>query len=559
MVRRFSALMIGALLLPGVVAAQEEGEQPPPPPAEAAPQQEPAADEQRPAKDAGACKDGDACKDDEDCDDGTKQQAFDDEAISDAVHRAIARDMGSDAAKQIQVIVEGGAAVVTGAVNSLLAEKRVIELAELTRGVRSVEEQLTVTPDDEVDDDDLVARAREALALDAITADDTYELQAVDGVVTIGGDVDSYAEKCIAFETVASLAGVRAIVDELRVAGEGEGAPRQGDHVRQGIERWLQSSVVIPGAESIQVAGTPEGGVRLEGKVPSARARTLAIESAMLLGAKSVDASGLTVDPASTWRGKGERRREGVALEQQPGQTTEPDARDRTLPAGAPRQGGVDEALQATYTQLLEVDPRLAGGDVKARVEDGRVTLEGAVDDLAGKRCAEELAWSLAGVRAVENELLVNPEQRVEDDVLKDSIEDAFERHALLSGSGIDVAVDGGRVTLSGDVRSAWERETAGKLASRARGATDLENDIDVEVDAGALVDDEELKDRIERQLFWSPFVSASEVTVTVENGVATLSGQVDSWAEVQAATENALQGGARRVINDLKVREEDD
>lgn len=550
MVRRWNALLLAALLVPGVAAAQEEGEQPPPPAEQ--PQQE---EEARAGEhDVDACED-DACEAAA-CDDAAKRQAFDDDAVGDAVHRAIARDLGAEAARGIQVIVEDGAVMLTGAVDSLLVERRVVELAELTRGVRAVEEHLAVNPHDEVDDGELVARSRRALAMDAITADDTYELQAADGVVTLGGTVDSYAEKCIAFETVASLAGVRAITDELRVAGEGEGAAREGDQVRQGIERWLQSSALLPGAAGIKVASAPEGGVRLEGTVPSARARTLAVEAALLLGAKHVDASGLEVDPAATWRGPGEG---ATARAGQPNQPVDRDAEDRTLPAGAPRASGDDQTLQATFEQLLEVDPRLAAGEVNARVESGRVTLEGTVGDLAGKRCAEELAWSLAGVRAVENELLVSPTQRVEDDELKDAIEDAFARHALLSGSGIDVDVDGGRVTLSGDVRSAWERETAAELASRARGATDLQNDIDVEVDAGALVDDEELKERIERQLFWSPFVSAGEVTVTVENGVATLSGQVDSWAEVQAATENALQGGARRVINDLKVRQKDE
>lgn len=545
------ALVLGASLVPGLVRAQEEGEQRPPPPA--AEQREGAAPEE--GYDHGACDDA-AC-DEAACDEAAKQQAaFDDDAIGAAVHRALARDMGADTAKQLQVMVEGGTVVLSGAVDSLLAEKRAIELAEMTRGVRAVEEHIAVRPGDEVDDGELVARARAALAMDAITADDTYQVQAADGIVTLGGVVDSYAEKCIAFETVAALEGVRAIIDELQVAGEGPGAARQDDRVRQGIERWLESSVVIPGAKGISVASAPEGGVRLEGKVPSARARTLAVESALMLGARHVDASGLEVDPEATWRGAGQS---GVARAGQPSQPADSDAEDRTLPAGAPRASGDDQALQATYERLLEVDPRLAKGDVNARVEGGRITLEGTVGDLAGKRCAEELAWSLAGVRGVDNELLVTPTQRVEDDELKDAIEEAFARHALLSGSGIDVDVDGGRVTLSGDVRSAWERETAAKLASRARGATDLQNDVDVEKDPGAVVDDEELQDRIERQLFWSPFVSASEITVTVENGVATLSGQVDSWAEVQAATENALQGGARRVINDLKVRDQDE
>jgi osmotically-inducible protein OsmY len=50
---------------------------------------------------------------------------------------------------------------------------------------------------------------------------------------------------------------------------------------------------------------------------------------------------------------------------------------------------------------------------------------------------------------------------------------------------------------------------------------------------------------RIEDQLWWSPFVDANEVTVEVEDGVATLSGTADSWSERGAARDNAYDGGA--------------
>ena len=43
-------------------------------------------------------------------------------------------------------------------------------------------------------------------------------------------------------------------------------------------------------------------------------------------------------------------------------------------------------------------------------------------------------------------------------------------------------------------------------------------------------------------------------MNVSVTNGVATLRGAVNSWAEYRAATENALEGGAVGVINQLKV-----
>lgn len=43
-------------------------------------------------------------------------------------------------------------------------------------------------------------------------------------------------------------------------------------------------------------------------------------------------------------------------------------------------------------------------------------------------------------------------------------------------------------------------------------------------------------------------------ITVEVEDGVATLTGTVESWGEYRAAAENALEGGAIMVDNELEV-----
>ncbi len=59
-------------------------------------------------------------------------------------------------------------------------------------------------------------------------------------------------------------------------------------------------------------------------------------------------------------------------------------------------------------------------------------------------------------------------------------------------------------------------------------------------------------------ELWWSPFVDHDDVTVSVSDGVATLSGQVDSYAESRAAIENAFEGGAAGVINELRIEPAD-
>jgi osmotically-inducible protein OsmY len=48
--------------------------------------------------------------------------------------------------------------------------------------------------------------------------------------------------------------------------------------------------------------------------------------------------------------------------------------------------------------------------------------------------------------------------------------------------------------------------------------------------------------------------VDSEQITVTVDDGVATLTGTVDSYTEMEAAVENAYEGGAVWVDNDLEL-----
>ena len=64
------------------------------------------------------------------------------------------------------------------------------------------------------------------------------------------------------------------------------------------------------------------------------------------------------------------------------------------------------------------------------------------------------------------------------------------------------------------------------------------------------------MKEDIESEFFWSPFVDGGDITVEVDEGVATLTGEVDDWAELTAASENAWEGGAFNVINKLDVKQ---
>ena len=55
-------------------------------------------------------------------------------------------------------------------------------------------------------------------------------------------------------------------------------------------------------------------------------------------------------------------------------------------------------------------------------------------------------------------------------------------------------------------------------------------------------------------ELSMSPFVDADHIHVTVRDGVVTLRGTVEDQSAFDAATANATEGGAKKVINLLTI-----
>ncbi len=63
-----------------------------------------------------------------------------------------------------------------------------------------------------------------------------------------------------------------------------------------------------------------------------------------------------------------------------------------------------------------------------------------------------------------------------------------------------------------------------------------------------------ELKNAIESQLWWSPYVEQDDVEVKVSGTNAILEGTVETEREKLYAEINAIEGGADEVINNLNV-----
>jgi len=122
--------------------------------------------------------------------------------------------------------------------------------------------------------------------------------------------------------------------------------------------------------------------------------------------------------------------------------------------------------------------------------------------------------------------------------------------------SDVEVEVDEGVVTLSGVVNSWGRRHAAAEAAHRVWGVLDLANDIMVKAAGSPGRTDLEIALAVRGALIWDVFVPDASVRSSVSDGVVTLAGEVDTWAQREDA-ERAIRNlvGVRAVVNVIEVK----
>lgn len=120
--------------------------------------------------------------------------------------------------------------------------------------------------------------------------------------------------------------------------------------------------------------------------------------------------------------------------------------------------------------------------DIKIRVSNGVVNLHGQANWHFQRTQAADIAQRTKGVRNVINQIEVI-EDAASAEEIKDGIERAFIRNAQIDAEGIKVEVDRNHVTLTGNVRSWYEREEAENAAWRSEGVSMITNYLRIVTD----------------------------------------------------------------------------
>jgi len=135
-----------------------------------------------------------------------------------------------------------------------------------------------------------------------------------------------------------------------------------------------------------------------------------------------------------------------------------------------------DQEIARAAADALAWNTLLRNTKIQVFVDNGRITLEGAVNWNYQRQSADRSVRYLAGVRDVNNHIVVRPV--AEQVAVKSQIEAALIRNARLDAEGIRVEVRADHVILSGTVQSWLEREEAERAAWASPGVGDVDNEL---------------------------------------------------------------------------------
>ena len=142
-----------------------------------------------------------------------------------------------------------------------------------------------------------------------------------------------------------------------------------------------------------------------------------------------------------------------------------------------------DTPLADAVLARLDLDPRIPDSlEIAVDANGGAVTLRGTVESFRQRRAASDDAYKVEGVYDVGNELKVSltGADRRDDDEIRGIALQILMWDAEVPADLIDVKVDDGWVTLTGDVSYQFESDAAFEDVADLLGVVGVTNEIRV-------------------------------------------------------------------------------
>jgi osmotically-inducible protein OsmY len=212
-----------------------------------------------------------------------------------------------------------------------------------------------------------------------------------------------------------------------------------------------------------------------------------------------------------------------------------------------------DSQLQKDVMAELEWEPRVDHANIGVAANNGVITLSGYVASYASKLAAEEAARRVKGVRGLAEEIEVRfaGDAKTADPEIAKRIADMFDWSVTIPKGKINVKVEHGWVTLSGDVGYHFHRQAARDAASRIGGVKGVTNLIEVKKTPSPLDIRQRIMDAFQR----SADLDASTITVVADGDTVKLSGKVHSGYERRIAERAAWAApGVNRIEDNIMI-----
>jgi osmotically-inducible protein OsmY len=189
-----------------------------------------------------------------------------------------------------------------------------------------------------------------------------------------------------------------------------------------------------------------------------------------------------------------------------------------------------DHQLRQDVLDELDFEPTVNATHIGVGAHAGVITLTGFVASYAEKLAAERTARRVKGVKAIAEEIEIRlpSDKKVADDEIAGRAVDILKWRVGIPGSRIDVKVERGIVTLTGDVDQRFQKAEAEAAVHNLSGVAGVANLIQVSAPVGVT----EVKEKIQKALHRNAELDASRITVQTDGSKVVLGGKVHAWYE---------------------------
>ena len=211
-----------------------------------------------------------------------------------------------------------------------------------------------------------------------------------------------------------------------------------------------------------------------------------------------------------------------------------------------------DIQLKEEIEEELRGDPKVNAAQIGVSVDQGAVSLLGAVDTYAEKWAAEDATKRVSGVRAVAQDLTV----KILADHLRTDLEIAVATRSALewdvfAPTTVTANVQHGTVTLEGQVTWNYERDAAERVVRHLKGVVAVYNLITLKPQASTA----QVKEKVQAALHRQARTDAKSIHIDTSGGKVTLSGQASSWQSIEDAANAAWAvPGVTAVVDHVKM-----